>query len=136
MRLKKAAALPGAIIICTILLIMSVTVSSLVIQSNTNTIVSNANEEKYSVFADFFNKFTQTGDTSLIESDRYTCKVYDGENNIKALVARDAVETLVFYGIYDFDNDDILAYQTSDFYITEVAGVSYLAGIVAMVEEE
>ena len=136
MKLRKAAALPGAIMICTLLLIISVTISAFVIQNATTTIVNNANDKKLSDFVDSFNKFKQTGDTSLISSARYTYKVYDGENQIKALTASEkASETLVFYAIYDFDSGDTLAYQTSDFYIEEKAGINYLAGIVPMVEE-
>ena len=136
MKLRKAAALPGAIMICTLLLIISVTISAFVIQNATTTIVNNANDKKLSDFVDSFNKFKQTGDTSLISSTRYTYKVYDGENQIKALTASEkASETLVFYAIYDFDSGDTLAYQTSDFYIEDKAGIKYLAGIVPMVEE-
>ncbi len=136
MKLRKAAALPGAIMLCVLLLVMSVTVSTFVIRNATNTTVNNAYDQKLLTFANYFNKFKQTGDTSLITDTRYTLKIYDSENNIKALTASEKVNNeLVFYCIYDFTNDKTLAYQTSDFYIEEIAGVSYLAGIVPMVEE-
>ena len=136
MKLRKAAALPGAIIICTLLLIISITVTSLVMQSATNVLVGDSTEQKLSDFADYFNKFKETGDASLISSTRYDFKTYNGENQVKALVACEkSSETVVFYAIYDFDSQDTLAYQTSDFYIEDKEGVNYLAGIVPMVEE-
>lgn len=139
MKLRKAAALPGAIIICTLLLIISITVTSLVMQSATNVLVGDSTEQKLSDFADYFNKFKETGDASLISSTRYDFKTYNGENQVKALVACEkSSETVVFYAIYDFDSQHTqhtLAYQTSDFYIEDKEGVNYLAGIVPMVEE-
>ena len=136
MKLRKAAALPGAIIICMLLLVISVTVCAFVIRNATNTTINNMLDQRALDFADYFNKFKQTGDTSLITQTKYTLKVYDGENNVKALTAKEkATDSLLFYGIYDFTNEKTLAYQTSSFYIEEIAGTSYLAGIVPMVEE-
>ena len=131
MRKRKGAALPTAIIMCVFLLIISFSVSAFVVQavslnnvyrikSNRNLIYLKSNQE--------FISGNPVSDTTL------KWEIYDGENNIKALAAYGrATDQMVFYSIYDFDNNEQLAYQTSNFYITTVGDVNYLGGIVPIV---
>ena len=131
MRMRKGAALPTAIIMCVFLLIVTFSVSAFVVQavslnnvhkikSNRNLIYLKSNEE--------FISSNPISDTS------FNWEIYDGENNIKALAAYGkTTDQMVFYSIYDFDNNEQLAYQTSNFYITTVGETEYLGGIVPIV---
>ena len=139
MRKRKGAALPSAVILSTFLLVVSFAVSYLVIQAVTLAKLSNMYADDTITFSTVHNKFVASdGDDSALPTDtKFSWQTYDdGVNDrVIALVAcSKADETMKFYSIYDFEHDKLLAYQTSEFYITsnrvDNKTTYYLAGLI------
>ena len=136
MRKQKGAALPGAIILCTFLLVVSFAVSYLVIETVALAKVAKIEADQSLILSNGHNEFVSNGGN--IPSDTtFNWQTYYDEGNptVKGLVAyAKASQEMKFYSIYDFTNDKLLAYQTKEFYITsENVGnktTFYLAGIV------
>jgi len=135
---RRGAALPGAIILCSLIVVVSIGLSTVFISLTASNFVSKTKNANSLSFAQAFNNF-KDNDGAVPESSRYTWKVYettkDGDT-YKALCAKDSNNNLIFYGIYNFTDHETIAYQESNFYITNEGGTDYLAGIVPMVEEE
>ena len=132
MKRRDGFGIPTAIAMCTVLLIVSMGVSSILIVSsalNKVTYVQSDYEITYKVST---NEFIAAGDTVTVDdiSDtNFDWAIYS-EGQVKALVAESA-DTVRFYAIYDFEHDDLLAYQSSNFYVTtDGEGNKWLGGLV------
>lgn len=136
MRKRKGAALPGAIILCTFLLIVSFGVSYMVVETITLSQLSKIEDDNHLIFSKSYNEFVASD--GLLPSDttfNWATYYNDGEPTVKALVASSkANNEMKFYTIYDFTNNKTIAYQTDEFYITsEIVGnktTYYLAGLI------
>ena len=121
MRKKKGAALPMAIILCMFMLIVSFAVSYLVVDNFTINRITEFDNNSELVFLTSHNEYIKNHDLNDITDDTHQYKDYEkpDNTNIKALVAYQKNDTkIVFYSIYDFEHNELLAYQTSNFYIT------------------
>ena len=136
MKVKKGAALPGAVALCSILLIVSVAVAGTVVSIVGTNI---ARRNKNSNDLEFLNSHEQfvrsNGDQSAITGTKYTYRVYDYDEvvgkDIKALVAYvKGTDTIKYYSIYDFTHGETLAYQTNNLYIYNDENYIYLGGLV------
>lgn len=136
MKKRKGAALPTAVALCTFLLIITFVVTSLIVELSMLNRVTLKENNLETLSNKAFNTFvTNNGDISSLDDTTYTWKTYNGENDIKALVAyKNNSDSIVYYSVYDFTNRKVLAYQTSVTYIKEVDGVKLLAGIVPIGE--
>lgn len=139
MRKKKGAALPMAVALCSILLIVSMAVGTFLIESFTLNRSNDVNYNNRLYYETYAERFINGDDVSLFPNDRVNWKEYIGEtSDIKALVAyRKSDNKMVFYTIYSFagENPSCLAYQTDSFYIVEKEDGNYIGGIVKLVEE-
>ena len=137
MRRRRGAALPAAVMLCSFLLIISFGVASLVITSVSINKVSSVQRAQRIAFLQSHEQYYEYMDIEYITDKSLVYKVYEKEDDadIKALVAyvtQDSTDPR-FYAIYDFNdvNDKkVLAYQTSDLYITTVGGHQYVGGLV------
>ena len=131
MRKQKGAALPGAVMLCVLLLVVSFSVAYLVVYNATIGKVDSVKSSYRIEFAEAFEKYkvgTAVGD---IHSDNLVYStISDGDT--KALIGRNKGGIMQAYGIYDFAHDKLLAYQDADFYITVRDGHSYLGGVLDM----
>lgn len=136
MKKRKGAALPTAVALCTFLLIITFVVTSLIVELSMLNRMTVKENNLETLTNKAFNTFVaNNGDISSFDDTTYTWKTYNGENDIKALVAyKNNSDSIVYYSIYDFTNSKVLAYQTSVIYIKEVDGVRLLAGIVPIGE--
>ena len=137
MRKKKGAALPTAIILCMFMLIVSFAVAYLVVDNFTINRISEFDANSELIFLTSHNEYIKNHDLSDITDTTYEYRNYEKQDNtnIKALVAyQKGNNEMKFYSIYDFEHDEVevLAYQTSNFYITNDGVYDYLAGIVAI----
>ncbi len=131
MKKRKGAALPGAIMLCSLLLVVSFSVAYIVVYHATIGRVDSLKSSFHLEFHESFEKFKAGVAVGEITSENlvYTT-VSDGD--VKGLIGRNKGGIMQAYGIYDFAYDQVLAYQESDFYITVVDGHSYLGGILDM----
>lgn len=136
MRKRKGAALPGAVILCTFLLIVSFTVSYIVIETISLSQYQKIVQSHNLIYQTAHNEFVKNNG-ALPTDTTFNWEVYEKEEdtNVKALAAyHKASDELEFYSIYDFEHDELLAYQTSSFYITTTTvgeqTTKYLGGIV------
>ena len=136
MKKKKGAALPTAIILCMFMLVVSFAVSYLVVDNFTINLITQFDNNAELTFISSHNQYVKShGDITAITDETYSYKDYEktNNNNIKALVAYHKVDNSIqFYSIYDFEHDKVLAYQTSDFYITNDGVYDYVGGLVAL----
>ena len=135
MRKRKGAALPGAVLIGFLLLGVSLAIAALIMQSSAAAAYSKVqknNEDIYDASARLF--VSSTHDAGQDYDTRFDWKIFEGEEDIYGLAAysKTSDASLQFYCVYDFDssNPKMLAYQTSNFYITESGGYRYLGGLV------
>lgn len=133
MRKKRGAALPGAILLSSMVVLVSMGLALVLLETasyNNITVIENS---KYNYFSENFNKFKV--DSTLPENnENFTWKIYEKDADVKALVARSKQGNVItFCGVYDFNQDLVLAYQIDNVYIKVEGGTSYLAGIVPMV---
>ena len=132
---RRGAALPTAVALCSLLLLISFVVSSLIIEMAMLNKLTDVKSKSELLFNEAHNTFvSHEGDISTIVDNTYSWHTYNGEDNVKALVAyKKDSDSIVFYSIYDFDSGETLAYQTSVTYITKNSeGVLMLGGIVPM----
>ncbi len=139
MKKKKGAALPTAIILCMFMLIVTFGVAYLVIDNFTVNRISELDNNAELIFLTSHNEYVKgikanaSADISTIITDKtYVYKEYKKNDDVRALVAKNLAGEMKFYSVYDFDQDKLLAYQTSDFYITNDGVYDYLGGIVPM----
>ena len=132
MRKKKGAALPTAVILCMFMLVVTFGVTYLVIENFTVNRISEYENTAELIFLTSHNQYVKNnGDKTKITDTTYDYEDYQKEGtDIKALVAYSKNGDMEFYSIYDFNENKLLAYQTSNFYITE----SGLGGIVPIEE--
>lgn len=138
MKNKKAAVLPGAVMLLLLLTIISlavVTVTMTMTANRMRNVIRRNDAYAYSQIHAYF--VENNGDlTGISGFEEYEMAVYElSETAIKALTISKN-ETMKFYSIYDFGSHKLLAYQTSSFYITEAENVSYLGGLVPMTNGE
>ena len=136
MKMRKGAALPGAVALCSILLIVSVAVAGTVVSIVSTNLARRTKSANELEFLNSHEQFVNNdGDPSAITGTKYTYRVYDFDEipgkEIKALVAyvKDT-ETIKYYSIYDFTNYETLAYQTNNLYIYNDENYIYLGGLV------
>lgn len=139
---RKGAALPGAIALCSILLIVSITVSGTIVALVSNNKINRMRAENDFEFMVAHEKFIAANGSSdaeiatLLGDVNFRPHVYEkvGNPNIKSLVAwKKNVDEIKYYSIADFtdlDNIKILAYQTENLYITEDENFIYVGGYV------
>ena len=133
MRKRKGAALPLAVILCSLLLIVCFMISAFVLDASSYNTVSSVRDNRLFIFNEANLRFIAGEE---ITDTLYSWEIDDGEDNIKALAAYSNNDTLAFASIYDFDHNKQLLYQTSNFYITTVGEDQYLGGIVKIVRGE
>lgn len=131
MRKRRAAALPGAIAICTLLLIISLTVTTVIFSIVATNKIKAVNIDNNLYYLTYHNEFIDNnGDKSSFPTDKVNWETYN-DGDIKVLVAKSKItNSLLFYSVYDFDQNKVLAYQTRDFYCPIIDGHYYYAGIV------
>ena len=126
---------PTAILMCAMLLIVSYGVTSAIIVSASLSRVASVREGNEILFKETTSHFINGGKdfaASDIEDTTFTWKVLFNdtkEDDIHALVAEQHDE-LRFYAVYNYATEDLLAFQSSHFYTTTVAGDTYLAGLI------
>ena len=138
MKSKKGAALPTAIILCMFMLIVTFGVTYLVIDNFTVNRISELDNNAELIFLTSHNEYVKnSGDLLSITDTTYNYKEYKKSEleNVKALVALNKAGEMKFYSIYDFDHDELLAYQTSEFYITNDGEYDYLGGLIKVKDE-
>ena len=138
MKKRKGAALPGAIMLCIMLLAVSVTVSFLVVQSALSRRIESLQSGHRLEFETAYRYFIEhdgAAPTDTTLAFRYRAV---GTGDQKALIGSTIGGEMRFYAIYDFSGEGkTLAYQTSDFYIyhNELDGKDYLGGILPLEDE-
>ena len=135
MRNRRGVVLPGAIVLCTILLIVSMTVSFLVINNATSNQIETMLDNRRIDFETGYYQFVK--DDGALDPEKpayatgYVWAEYDGADDIKAIAAYSKAGSLLFYAVYDFGAaDTLLAYQDDVLYVYESEGHRYLGGIV------
>ena len=128
MRKKKGAALPTAIALCSILLIVTLGVTTAILEMVSASRINEYNISNHLYFENNTQRFIK-GET--LDESKYDWVVKDGENNVKALIAyTKGTSDIVFYCIYDFGTNEYLAYQDSNIYIKD----NKLGGIIDLGE--
>ena len=120
------------------MLVVSFTVAFIVTDNYTINRIAEFDHDSELIFLTSHNEYIVNHNLANITDDTYRYEDYDNPNNIniKALVAYHKINNqIVFYSIYDFEHEKVLAYQTSNFYITTVAGIDYVGGIIPLVED-
>lgn len=137
MRKRKGAALPGAIMACGLLLVVSFSVAYLVIHNATLHRLSSIESGYRLDYLSAFNHFKEdNGSLANISSSTFVyTRIVEEDNPNKALIARTKGGQMKFYAIYDFDSNATLAYQTEDFYITVIGEEEYLGGLLPLSKE-
>ena len=131
MKIRKGAALPGAIMLCSLLLVVSFSVAYLVVYNATIGRVDSVKSSFRLEFHEAFEKYKAGTAVGDLHSDNLVYStIVDAD--VKALIGRNKGGAMQAYGIYDFAHDKVLAYQDADFYISVVDGHSYLGGILDM----
>lgn len=131
MRMKKGAALPGAIILCFMLLIISYAVGASILQMVANNKVQQFNNAQREIFDASYKEFLVNYSTSDITDETYTWETNSDTIDTKEYVALAAYrnDSLSFYAIYNKTDSKTVAYQTSNFYIVE----NKLGGLIEIV---
>lgn len=133
MKKHKAFGVPTAIALCSLLLIVSMGVGATVLSISAMSKVRRVQSNYEIVYRTSTNQFIDGGASGTVDniSDHtFEWAIYEGENHIRALVAENA-KTVRFYAIYDFEHDDLLAYQSSKLFISEDgSGHKLLGGLV------
>lgn len=131
---RKGAALPGAIILCTLIIIVSLGLASVLLNISASNIV-HKNETMLSLkYQEAFNNFKKDASDKPLDTSSISWKIYEKDTNIHALCAYQG-EDLVFCGIYDHTEEEVLTYQESNFYILSSEGASYWSTFTLVVEE-
>ena len=136
LRKRKAVALPGAIALASFMLIVSIAVSSIIVELITlnqiKTIVNQNNMHFAEIYSEFLSKDTGIGvagretsinnfihDINTMDGVKYRYRTYadanDANENYRAFVVYKLNEdTIIYYAIYDSSNPShpTIAYQT------------------------
>ena len=117
---RKGAALATAIMLCTFLLLITFSVTSLVIQTANLNRASEITRDQKIAFIENSEKFYKA-DGSVIDPSIYndtdlTYRRFD-EGDYTALCAYVGGDSLIFYAVYNFDTNEVLAFQTSNLYV-------------------
>ena len=113
MKKRRGAALAGAIILCSLIITVSLAIGAVFINMSADNIVRRIENQSGLQFDAAFNKFVSTEGNKPEDTSRYTFEIYKKDEDVKALVGKNGSSNIVFYGIYNFDTDKVLAYQTS-----------------------
>lgn len=138
MRKQKGFAIPTALALSSVLLVVSVAVTSIILETSIFNRSVTLDYNHLLEFASAHEVFVREESIEHIESTRYRYKMFDLEGtHISALVAlKKSVDEIVFYSIYDFQTGKTLAYQTDSFYMPihgdEEEAAYYLGGIVPL----
>ncbi len=138
MRKQKGFAIPTALALSSVLLVVSVAVTSIILETSIFNRSVTLDDNHLLEFASAHEVFVREESIEHIESTRYRYKMIDLEGtHISALVAlKKSVDEIVFYSIYDFQTGKTLAYQTDSFYMPirgdEEEAAYYLGGIVPL----
>ena len=133
MKLRRGAALPGAIILGSFMVLIAMGLAIVLLDISGLNKVSRAYDSNEIVFAQGYKIFTEDGSLPN-EIEYYTWKIYEKDEDVKALTANyKSGNGIAFLAVYDFDQDKTLAYQVGNIYTTNKGGVTYLADIVPMV---
>ena len=134
---RKGYALPTAILLCTFLLLVSISVGTILFVNTSNNKITNIKATYDLIYLKTHNEFiaNESIDEEDFTNKTFKWEIYEKEDNnrIKALAAYSKADELMFYSIYDFEHGDVLAYQTKSFYITTFGENKYLGGIVKVV---
>lgn len=133
MRKRKGAALPGAIMLCTLLMAVTFGVAFLVVNAATTSRVESIESAYRLEFESAYHYFRKHESIDGFESQTFVYSTLES-GNMKGVLAKNKAGSLCFYAIIDFDSGTTLAYQTSDFYISVKDGKSYLGGLLLMTE--
>jgi len=135
MRKKRGAALPGAIMLGSLIVFISMGIALILLETSSYNALVRTQDDVQIFFAESFNDFKDDGSLPK-ENEYFTWKIYEKPaTDIKALTAYyKSGNGIAFYAIYDFDLDKTLAYQTGSMYITMEGGTQYLGGIVPVVD--
>ena len=132
MRKQKGIGVPTAIALCTVLLIASLSITTVILSINAANRVQNYKEANEIIFRLSLSEYLENENKDDISDDSFDWSVYI-TTPYKALLAERGGEVR-FYAVIHEDKK-ILAYQSSSFYITEeIEGtetVYYLGGLVA-----
>ena len=136
MRKRKGAALPGAIMLCTLLMAVTFGVAFLVVNAATTSRVESIESAYRLEFESAYHYFLKNKNIDGFESQTFVYSTIDSleSENTMGVLAKNKAGSLCFYAIIDFDSGATLAYQTSDFYISVKDGKSYLGGLLLMTE--
>ena len=133
MKLRRGAALPGAIILGSFMVLIAMGLAIVLLDISGLNKVSRAYDSNEIVFAQGYKIFIEDGSLPN-ETEYYTWKIYEKDEDVKALTANyKSGNGIAFLAVYDFDQDKTLAYQVGNIYTTNKGGVTYLADIVPMV---
>lgn len=116
MKLRKGAALPGAIMLCFMLLIISYAVGASILQMVANNKLEAFKTEQKEVFASSYKQFLASFNTENITDTKYQWESELTENYAGLAAYSKNSDDLYFYAIYDITNEKTIAYQTSNFY--------------------
>lgn len=134
MRKRKGAALPGAIMLCTLLMAVTFGVAFLVVNAATTSRVESIESAYRLEFESAYRYFLKhDGSIAGFESQTFVYSVLES-GNTKGVLAKNKAGSLCFYAILEFPSKTTLAYQTTDFYISVKDGKSYLGGLLLMTE--
>lgn len=138
MRKRKGFAIPTALALSSVLLVVSIAVTSIILETSIFNRSVTLDDNHLLEFASAYEVFKREESVEHIESNRYRFRKFDLEGTrISALAAlKKTVDEIVFYSIYDFDTGKTLAYQTDSFYMPirgdEEEAAYYLGGIVPL----
>lgn len=144
MRKKKGEALPTAIALCSVLLIVSFAVTGAILGMVSLNKVERILVDNDLEFLKAHQKFVANNGPSdkdiaeLLGDVNFIPHVYE-DGGVKSLVAWNKSESEIkYYSIVDFSNLDnvkILAYQTDHLYITEDESNWYVGGLIKIAKE-
>ena len=122
MKSKRGIVLPTVVVTMMVISIMSLLLLTFITSSNlNNNLLAKRSAQKLEleqIFSDFKNNNSNTYENYTI----YYYDAYDSESNvlnlnIKGLVAKKD-DTVILIAIYDFNNENVIAYKTNNIDIT------------------
>ena len=135
MKKRRGVALPTAIALCSMMLIVSITVGGILVAINATNIANSKIEANELEFLKSHEEFVNSsGDVTAVTSTKYDYRSFEATiegNDLKALVAYNKnSDTMRYYSIYDFTHDKVIAYQTSHLYVPMDVNFYYIGGII------
>ena len=137
---KRGVAIASALIFMTIIIVVSGLLFTLMASLNTKNIFQKKKLERYLLLQQIKQDFADNG--TINGEYEYNVEIFDNanppQNGVQAVVAKEdnssSSTNIIYYVVYDFDNQKILAEQTENFYLTikNIDGVDfyYLANLV------